>query len=201
MAKRPTVRAFERDADPSIPAAEVFSFLKEMSGEVDWVLRDMTKSLRIPMSEAQRIAAIFEIQGYIKPHEKGAWITTPSGEEVSRAKIPRFTQEHVEHALKSLAERIEAVNRDRGSEFKVTHAVAFGDFLRIRPRVQAADVGIALESRSHSSDSGAVKRSREQRRFLKALRGRIAALNLKPLEPWMSARSHRQLIQPDSESH
>ena len=46
----------------------------------------MARSLKISVPQAKRIAAIFELQGYIKPETKGTWITTLSGQEVSGAK-------------------------------------------------------------------------------------------------------------------
>jgi hypothetical protein len=178
------------------PAAAVFSFLKEMSAETSWTLRDMEKTLKISADEAKQITTIFEIQVYIRAKDKDAWMTTESGEEVSRAKLPRFTPEHVEWALKSLGERIEAVNRDRNSPFTVIEALAFGDFLRDGSRVQAADVGIALGGRGKADASLRAKRQASEQ-FLRTLRGRNAALNLKSFEPWMAARSHRKLKSRD----
>jgi len=64
-------------------------------------------------------------------------MTTPAAESVSGAKPPRFTRESVEQAVESLRERIKQVNRDSKATFKITDAVAFGDFLSDRPRVQA----------------------------------------------------------------
>src|SRR5579864_5246677 len=86
----------ERNKPPFMPAPAVFSFLKEMNGEPSWTLADMAMSLKTHLAEAKRIAAIFEMQGYIKREGKDAWITTLSGQEVSGAKMPRFTLERVE---------------------------------------------------------------------------------------------------------
>ena len=58
---------------------------------------------------------------------------------MSGAKPPRFTRESVEQAVESLRERIGQVNKDQRATFRITDAVAFGDFLLSdRPRVQAA---------------------------------------------------------------
>jgi hypothetical protein len=183
----------QREFSWSVPAAEVFSFLKEISGEVNWSLADMAKSLKIPHPETKRIAEIFELQGYIKRDGNDAWITTQSGEEVSGAKLPRYTAKRIEDSLKALRERIEEINRDKDSDFKVTQAVAFGDFLRKRSRVQAADVGIALEARG-AGDARPVARTEVQRQFLKTLRARVTGLNLLPFRSWMAARSHKPLM-------
>jgi hypothetical protein len=198
MPKRSKRESSHVEADAAPPAAEVFSFLKEMSGEISWTLADLKKALKVSETEARRITAIFEIQGYIKARgnnegDNGEWITTESGQEVSGAKFPRFTPDHVEQSLKSLRERIATVNRDRQSAFHVTEAVAFGDFLRGGSRVQAADVGIALQRRDTKANSARTNRTAAAQ-FLKSLRGRITALNLKPFEAWMAARSHRRLI-------
>jgi len=196
MAKKTKKRTEVGRADDGLPAAAVFSFLKEMSGEVSWGMRDLSAVLKIPTTEARRIAEIFQLQGYVKPDGKENWITTQSGQEVSGAKLPRYTLQHVEDSLKALRERIEEVNRERGGAFKVTQAIAFGDFLRERPRVQAADVGIATEQRGGSGRGAAptARAGASQRQFLKKLRGRITALNLIPFQPWMAARSHRRLV-------
>jgi hypothetical protein len=122
-----------------------------------------------------------------------AWITTQSGGEVSGAKLPRYTAKHIEDSLKVLVERIEEVNRDKNSDFKVTQAVAFGDFLQNRSRVQAADVGIALEP-SSPGDARPAARGEVPRQFLKTLRGRVTGLNLLSFESWMAARSHKPLM-------
>jgi hypothetical protein len=195
MARRRKKRASlgQPEFPSSVPAAEVFSFLKEMSGEVNWSLGDMAKSLKIPPAETKRIAEIFELQGYIKRDGTETWITTQSGGEVSGAKRPRYTAKHIEDSLKVLVERIEEVNRDKNSDFKVTQAVAFGDFLQNRSRVQAADVGIALEPGS-PGDARRAARGEVQRQFLKTLRGGVAGLNLLSFESWMAARSHKPLM-------
>jgi hypothetical protein len=171
----------------SLPAAAVFSFLKEMSGETNWTLGDMARSLKISATEGKHIAAIFELQGYIKREGKDTWITTLSGEEVSGAQMPRFKPDHVEEALENLRKRIEVVNQARSSEYRVTQAVAFGDFVRKPTRAQAADVGTALEPRNLGTGTS-------PKRFLAALKARTAALNIVPFEPWMAARRHKRLI-------
>jgi hypothetical protein len=56
-------------------------------------------------------------------------MTTPAGEAVSDAKTTRFSRESAEQAVESLRERIKEVNKDAKSAFKITEAVAFGDFL------------------------------------------------------------------------
>ena len=70
-----------------------------------------------------------------------------AGEDVAGARPPRFSPEKVEEALAELRERIKATNQNLKSPYKVVEAVAFGDFLLQKPRVQAAEVGIRLEPR------------------------------------------------------
>ena len=87
------------------------------------------------------------MQGYIERTGDDEWLTTDSGTAVSGSKPPRFTREAVAPALSALGERIRAVNHDPNAPFHIRNAVAFGDFLSGRARVQAPDVGIHLVSR------------------------------------------------------
>jgi hypothetical protein len=79
-------------------------------------------------------------------------MTTPAGETVSGAKPPRFTPESVQQALTALKDRIRDTNKNRQSPFRITDAVAFGDFLLPDrgARLQSADVGIRLTRREES---------------------------------------------------
>ena len=110
---------------------------------------------------------------------------------MSGAKTPRFTPASVEAALNALRDRIHAMNADPNAMYSVTKAVAFGDFLRDLPRVQAASVGIGLESCKPEPPNTHIKHMKS---VLHDLRGRSAMLNVEPYEPWMSARSHRDLL-------
>jgi len=159
-----------------------------------WTPRDLAKSLKISPAAAKQALAILEMQGYVKQTGSAASITTPAGEIVSGSKLPRYARETVERSLESFADHLQRVNEDASAEYKIADAVAFGDFLSGRARVQAADVGIRLEP----SDPGAhdLKSAAEQNRqeaFLKQLRGRTPLVNLHPYAPWMSARTHRPL--------
>jgi DNA-binding transcriptional regulator YhcF (GntR family) len=184
----------------STPAAaqlsflNLFSFLKETRGMTSWTLRDLAKSLKISPAAAKHALAILEMQGYVKPTGSAEWITTPAGEIVSGSKLPRYSRETVERSLESFADHLQRVNEDASAEYKIAEAVAFGDFLSGRARVQAADVGIRLEPRNPGAHD--VKSAAEQSRqeaFLKQLRGRTPLVNLHPFAPWMSARTHRNL--------
>lgn len=121
------------------------------------------------------------------------WMTTPAGESVSGARPPRFTRESVQLAEDSLKERIKQVNKDRKSPFRVADAVAFGDFLGERPRVQAADVGINLGRGNEAREFRSAPEAQAEREFLRQLRGRSALLNIKPYVEWMRKRSHLDL--------
>ena len=193
---------------PRLPAAEVLSFLKETRGVLTWTTADLAKSLRISKQDAQRIVAVFAIQGYVKAAgqqvgkpigERTEWLTTEDGNGVSRSSAPRFTRPAVMEALSSLRGRIRAWNDHPKAPYKVSEAVAFGDFLSGRPRVQAADVGVRLErlpGRPPAEKDTVVPSSEHaaQKAVLMQLRQKNAMLHLQPYEAWMTARSHQTLI-------
>jgi DNA-binding transcriptional regulator YhcF (GntR family) len=117
-------------ASLAIPAEAALSFLKDTKGALTWTIRDLAATLNINRSDADRVIALLQAQGYVQlAHANGEWMTTPSGETVSGAKPPRFDRTSVEGALASLQERIKQMNKDAKGLFKVTTAVAFGDFL------------------------------------------------------------------------
>jgi hypothetical protein len=183
---------------PSVPAAAVMSFLKDTRGLLTWTTRDLAETLDIPTSEAAKVITIMEMQGYVKAAEGARqWFTTPAGQTVSGSKLPHYTPERVASALAALKERIAAARKDFKSPFKILAAVAFGDFLSDRPRVQAPDVGIELVKRK--SDAGAKTSATESKArlaFLKQLRGKNTPLNLQLYQEWRSKRSHQKLLRP-----
>jgi hypothetical protein len=93
-----------------------------------------------------------------------------------------------------LRERIKAVNQDSKSPYKIVEAVAFGDFLEKKARVQAAEVGIRLEPRKMKRGESPAKQHAGERAFLRQLRQKAATLNLLAYAEWMSARTHRSLL-------
>jgi hypothetical protein len=186
----------------TIPAEAALSFLRDTKGALSWSLRELSQTLGISREEAERVVALLQMQGYVQPesHKAGEWITTPSGETVAGAKMPRFDRETVEAALTSLLQRIDDVNKDRAAKFQIIRAVAFGDFLaKDRARVQAAEVGIKLahKGREQSSDEIRILHSaaeaREEQTFLRELRGRSALINLRNYAEWMGTRTHQKL--------
>jgi len=181
---------------PSVPAAAVMSFLKDTRGSLTWTTRELAETLGIAAAEAAKVLAIMEMQGYVKPTQSGKdWLTTSAGETVSASKLPHFTRERVDAALAALKQRIAAVRKDFKSPFKITVAVAFGDFLSDRPRVQAPDVGIDFARRkSDDTARGSATESKERTVFLKQLRGKNTPLHLQPYQGWMSKRSHLRLL-------
>ncbi len=186
-----------RPAPLSIPAEAALSFLKDTKGAVTWTVLELAHTLNITRVDAGRVIALLEAQGYVQPaHVNGEWMTTPSGETVSNAKAPRFDRDSVESALAALQERIKQVNKDAKAAFKVTAAVAFGDFLvKDRTRIQAADVGVRLSRRGdRASDLQSASDAREERAFLRQLRGRTALLALRPYADWMKNRSNMNLL-------
>jgi hypothetical protein len=174
---------------PSIPLAAVLSFLKETRGALTWSTQEMVDSLKISEREANQIIGILSLQGYVKPAlDNQGWLTTPAGEEVSGSRLPRFKLDKVNEALSLLEKRIKSVNQDAQGRFKVSEAVAYGDFLLGRPNVQAADVGIRLIGAKPGE-----RNPSETLAFLKLLRGKTALIKVQPYETWMGERSHRRL--------
>ena len=193
----------ERLTLPSLPAEAALSFLKDTKGTLIWSTRDLADTLKINRREAQQALLILQAQGYVQSaHQKGSargadqWITTPAGETVSGAKPPRFSRESVEQTLAALKNRIKLSNNDPHAPFRITDAVAFGDFLLPdRARVQSADVGIRLVRRgASSSELRSASDAQAERKFLRHLRAKSALLALRPHADWMRLRSHRDLL-------
>lgn len=118
-------------------------------------------------------------------------LATVRGETVSSSKPPHFTPETVEKTLLVLADRIKTVKRDAKAPSQVGKAVAFGDFLSGRSRVQAADVGIELLPRKPQTDDP--NSATQKSDFLRKLRG-SSVVSLYPYEAWMGSRTHRRLM-------
>src|SRR5207248_6288952 len=177
------------NAMPQIPLAAVFSFLKDMRGALTWTAQDLIGTLKVSREDAEKILLLLQMQGYVQKTEDGEWLTTAAGEIVSGSKLPRFGGERIEQALATISERIAAINRDTRAEFRITKAVAFGDFLSDRPTCQAADIGIELSRRNRTADRDATK----ERHFLKQLGRKSRFLQIRPYERWMSERTHRRL--------
>jgi hypothetical protein len=180
-------------AIPAVPIEAVFSFLKGTKGTPSWTKQDFAGTLKISVADAAKILPVIQMQGYINPYHD-EWVTTTAGEDVSGARPPRFSPEKVEEALAELRERIKATNQNSKSAYKITEAVAFGDFLQSKPRVQPAEVGIRLEPRKVKRGESPAKQHAAERAFLRELRAKAATLNTLPYAEWMSARTHRRLL-------
>ena len=129
----------------NLVAAELLSFLKQTRAAVPWTERDLAKTLNIGVNEARQALTVMQFEGYVaSAGGPGKWRTTLQGESVSGSKPPRFTRESVDRALFDLSERIRNTNSDPNALYKITDAVAFGDFLTGAPRIQSATVGIRL---------------------------------------------------------
>jgi hypothetical protein len=176
---------------PDIPLDALFSFLKDTRGAVNWSAKDLKDCLKLDAKQTQQILPILEMQGYVAK-EGSDWLTTAAGESVSHSKKPQFSSESVNQALDTLKERIEAVNRDKRSEFKVAKAVAFGDFLTGRAQVQAADVGVELSRRDLSGNPDDMEVKLQE--FMNGLRRKSRLFTVQTYRPWMSHRSHRNLL-------
>ena len=189
---QPSLFPAKKTEVPAIPAEAALSLLRETRGLTTWSARDMADSMKIRVTDAKRVIPILELQGYIKPAGTNEWTTTLSGEEVSRSKTPRFMRERVAQALDDLHRRIAEINRDSKAPYKITEAVAFGDFLSDRPRVQSAEVGIGLERRGTGADDAADRV--QQREFLRQLHAKGGVVQVRRYEPWMRERTHRSLL-------
>jgi hypothetical protein len=185
-----------------MPAVALLSFLKETRGATTWSLRNLTQTLKIGAAAGKQAIAILEMQGYVKPSgSKGQWMTTPAGEIVSGSKTPRYSRATLEQSLAAFADHLKRLNEDSSAPYRIADAVAFGDFLSDRLRVQAADIGLRLAPQGPgteiSRDAARPARASEQERqaaFLKQLRGRTPLVNILPYSGWMSARTHRNLL-------
>lgn len=171
---------------PDISMEAVLSFIKETRGDLTWTVNTITETLKISRAEAEKVLPILDLQGCIKQTGKREWMTTINGEAVSGSKVPHFSSQRVSKALSDLEDRIQAANKEHDFPFRITEAVAFGDFLHSKPLAQAADVGIRLTPR-HSSAG-------DEREFLKKLRARNTAIQLVEYKPWMSRRLHHNLL-------
>jgi DNA-binding transcriptional MocR family regulator len=195
--ERPATQLGTAAPKSTLPAEAALSFLKDTKGALTWSVRDLADTLKISRRDAEQVIALLAAQGYVQ-HASGTdqWMTTPAGESVSGAKPPRFTRESVEQAVVSLKERIKQVNKDSKAAFRITDAVAFGDFLlKDRSRVQAAEVGIALAPRGQAASEGrSASEARLERQFLRQLRGKTALLHIRPYADWMNKRANLNLI-------
>jgi hypothetical protein len=178
-----------------MPAVELLSFLKETGRFQTWTEKDLAKTLNISVPEAKEAMAVLDLQGYIQhAADSGEWRVTAQGDVVSGAKPPRFTRQSVEDALAGLRNRIKAVNEDSDAPYRITQAVAFGDFRGDAARVQAADVGIRLVPRTHEESIAPAKKHTAELNFLKQLRGKTSLVHIVPYQDWMSSRSHVRLL-------
>ncbi len=174
---------------PEIGRAAAMSLLKETRGMLSWSARDLAETLGVTLAQANDALPILEMQGYVKRQGKEEWLTTMAGESLSESVAPRFRKEAVDEALEQLRGRIRALNADRKAKATVAKAVAYGDFLSDRARVQSADVGIELKPRG--AKGGA---SGEQAAVLKSLRNKSTMIQLHRFEEWMGQRKHRKLL-------
>jgi hypothetical protein len=192
--KQPAKKSSARPgAIPAVPIEAVFSFLRGTKGTSSWTRQDFAGTLKISFADAAKILPVIQMQGYINPYHD-EWVTTTAGEDVSGARPPRFSPEKVEEALAELRERIKATNQNSKSAYKITEAVAFGDFLQSKPRVQPAEVGIRLELRKVKRGESSAKQHAGERAFLRELRAKAATVNTLPYAEWMSSRTHRRLL-------
>jgi predicted ArsR family transcriptional regulator len=189
-------RIVNQRKEPEVPAAAVLSFLRDTRSLPTWAESELAKSLNLSREQTKQVLAALQLQGYAESTGRaGNWRTTEQGELVSGGKAPRFTRESIENALAEMSKRIKSFNEDASASYQVNAAVAFGDFLTDRARVQAAEVGIELQRRSpeQGSNQTAAEHARENA-FLRQLRGKSTMLHIQKYAPWMNHRSHRKLL-------
>jgi hypothetical protein len=190
----PAKSGAQRSAMPDVAAAAALNFLKETKGALTWTTQEFARGVGIKVPVAGAALAVLQMQGYVKPGaHRDEWMTTLDGDAVSGATAPRFSGDTVKQALADLRARIAAVNKDAKAEFRIANAVAVGDFLGDRARVQAADVGIGLARRKAGKLSKRISKA-EERAFLRALRGGKQMIRLVTFEPWMMEREHFKLM-------
>ncbi|HSU30567.1 MAG TPA: hypothetical protein VLJ11_04980 [Bryobacteraceae bacterium] len=191
-----STRKTDIERSSTLPAAEVLSFLKDSRGTSTWTEHDLALTLNLSPAEAKQALAVLQLEGYVEPTSRAAWRTTEQGELVSGGKAPRFTRENVERTLIELTDRIRSVNEDESAPFQVTRAVAFGDFLTDRARVQAAEVGIGLQRRKPAANDNRITAAghAHEDAFLKQLREKSAMIRVQRYSEWMSHRLHRKLL-------
>lgn len=185
--QKPRRAKSEKSASPQLVREAVFSFLKDTRGMISWTARDLAETLNVTPAQANIALPVLEMQGYVKLTGNGEWLTTIEGETVSGSVTPRYKREAVEDALKALRDHIRELNADRNSGVKIVRAVSYGDFLADRPRAQAADVGIELTARAHPD-------AKHETPILTTLRAKSPMLHLHRFQPWMSSRTHRDLL-------
>lgn len=174
---------------PKLERDAVFSFLKDTRGMISWTARDLAETLGVTLAQATNALPVLEMQGYVRRSGKDEWLTTIEGETVSGSVSPRYRKEAVDEALAALQDRIRQLNADRTQSALVRCAVAFGDFLSGRARVQAADVGIEVNARGAR---GAPRRPSAA--LLSTLKAKSPTFQLRPFAPWMANRTHRKLL-------
>jgi hypothetical protein len=183
-------------SDAELPAAQAVSFLRDTRSSPTWTEGEFAKAMNLSSAAVKQALPVLQLAGYIEPLARGKWRTTEQGQLVAGGKAPRFTRERVEKALTELKERIRSINDDENAPYRITEAVAFGDFLSDRVRVQAVQVGIKLERRlpAEDKDRPSATARNEEDSLLKQLIGRSTIIRLQRYQPWMSHRSHRQLL-------
>lgn len=193
---RPSKSGKTSPSPGALPAAQVVSFLRDVHSLLTWTEQDFAASMNVAKNQAREALGMLELAGYVELLEKGKWRTTDQGRLLAGGKTPRFTSESIEKALGELKERITLLNSDQRATYRVTRAVAFGDFLGDRVRVQAAEVGIELQPRaSIETDKRESVTSRAQEKaLLTRLQGHSTLLRVQQYEPWMTDRSHRDLM-------
>lgn len=79
-----------------------------------WTERDLSKVLKISLSQEKEATAVLQLQGYVEPvGDTEKWRVSEQGDLVSGARSPRFTLKAVQDAIAGLRDHIKAANDDR----------------------------------------------------------------------------------------
>lgn len=173
-------------------APEALTLLRVMAGVPTWKAEDVAKALMISRVEALRAITALEVQGYVKETGPDEYVST--WPEEAGPQSPPYTAAQIEAALCEFRGRIAEVNADSNATYKIGEAIAFGDFLYNRERVEPGEVAVQLVLREPMSSAPPVKEQETRRGFLRFLQGSYHAFRIRPYEEWMALRTHIRLV-------
>lgn len=131
----------------------------------DLVVSGVERILQVDATEARRVLAALEQEGYIKLYQaflpREQWHTTRKGNTLAGASAARpANRAKAEQRLAEFLERVDRINADDAYVYRVTKVALFGSMLSESPTVGDIDVAIELTPRY---DAEAMEERREQR--------------------------------------
>ena len=146
-----TLQIRNTDTISGIPIKKVRSFFRHL---VSWhqhsfELTRLQEQLSLDKKSALALAMELEIQGYIKPPEKGLYTFTDKGEELVRASAAgKVSRQMAENALIGLLARAEQYNCDPNKLLTIEAVVEFGSFLGANEKLGDLDVAVKYRPRN-----------------------------------------------------